>query len=192
MSHGPEPIIVPPGLQPPIRYTSRALPPYRFIPGRFPHPTAHPDGHSYRAPGTYVHEAEPVAADAWLNSEAYLYACDLYNLGFWWEAHEAWEEIWQVTDKRGKQGHFLQGLIQVSACHLKLFVGHMDGVRRLLATSMEHLGHAQHPDKTFMGLAVDRFVDDIRAYYARAPVAPADLPRHDVAAYPYLVLDERE
>jgi predicted metal-dependent hydrolase len=38
----------------------------------------------------------------------------LFNLGFYWEAHEAWEQAW-IPDRRGTDRGFYKGLIQVAA-----------------------------------------------------------------------------
>lgn len=179
------------GLCPPRRYTDRPFPPYRFIPGKHPHPTAHPDGHSYHAPGDPPHEVHLVTPENWADSENYLFACDLYNHGYWWEAHEEWEGLWQLTDKKGAQGRFLQGLIQVSACHLKFFVGHQDGVQRLLRTSLEHLRVAASMinNQVYMGLEVSRFAVDVMQYYQQRLNERADSYRHNPNEYPYLSLD---
>ena len=39
---------------------------------------------------------------------------ELFNQGRYWEAHEAWEEAW-TPDRRGPDGGFYKGLIQVAA-----------------------------------------------------------------------------
>ncbi|GAC1656281.1 MAG: hypothetical protein NVS9B1_11280 [Candidatus Dormibacteraceae bacterium] len=39
---------------------------------------------------------------------------ELFNGGHYWEAHEAWEEEW-MPDRRGPDGGFYKGLIQVAA-----------------------------------------------------------------------------
>ena len=106
------------------RYCDEPFPAYRFIPGCNPHPTADPRGHSYAAPGAQGPSVVWVAPQDWAKSTDYRYGCDLYNHAYWWEAHEAWEGLWQLTEKEGMQGRFLKGLIQMSACHLKRFVGH--------------------------------------------------------------------
>jgi predicted metal-dependent hydrolase len=38
----------------------------------------------------------------------------LFNQGLYWEAHEAWEEVW-MADRRGPDSGFYKGLIQVAA-----------------------------------------------------------------------------
>lgn len=39
---------------------------------------------------------------------------DLFNEGHYWHAHEAWEEEW-LPDRKGAEGGFYKGLIQVAA-----------------------------------------------------------------------------
>lgn len=43
---------------------------------------------------------------------------DLYNQGLYWEAHEAWEEIWHT--KKGREWAFYQAMIHVAAGLLKI------------------------------------------------------------------------
>jgi uncharacterized protein len=39
---------------------------------------------------------------------------ELFNAGLYWESHEAWEEAW-MPDRKGPDGGFYKGLIQVAA-----------------------------------------------------------------------------
>ncbi len=39
---------------------------------------------------------------------------DLFNTGRYWDAHEAWEEVW-MPDRKGPDAGFYKGLIQVAA-----------------------------------------------------------------------------
>jgi predicted metal-dependent hydrolase len=170
------------------RYTTITLPVYRFVPGRFPHPTAHPDGHSYEPPGHSPPRVRYVSHENWRESEDYLYGCDLYNHGYWWEAHEAWEGLWQLTDKSSPQGWFLQGLIQTGACHLKQHLRHQRGVDRLLRTSQEYLQKvlAETKSEVYMGLNVKEFSRDVQVYYEDLSVRK-ETP-HDFDNYPFVIL----
>lgn len=169
------------------RYTELSFPPYRFIPGQHPHPTANPEGHSYHPPD----EPEPPApfhpAEDWRKSSEYLFGIDLYNHGYWWEAHESWEALWQLTDKSGVQGKFLQGLIQTGAAHLKFLLNHPRGFDRLKNSSRAYLEFVvkQTNAPIFMGLNVPSFVQAIDAYYKDRPLGSDHLPDE----YPYLVMD---
>lgn len=192
------------------RYTDADFPAYRFIPGVHPHPTADPRGHSHLPPG----EPHPVVVfkppEEWDHSFDYLYGCDLYNHAYWWEAHEAWEGLWQLTDKKGAQGHFLQLIIQVSACHLKLHTGKLEGVLSLRRSSRGHFdawrrmaagsGPGQRStceDAPFMGLPVQRWYAEVEAYYdarlrtigsRRGSSVPGARLEHEFNAYPYIRL----
>ena len=87
----------------------KSFPPYAYLPGREPHPVRDPTGHSYHV------EPIPVAAEASLGSDVFLWGLDLFNHGYYWEAHEAWEGLWQVADRDGPLRMLFKGLI--------LFVG---------------------------------------------------------------------
>jgi uncharacterized protein len=101
------------------------FPAYAFVPGRSPHPFSDPAGHSYqRVP------EQPVLleADRWSENRAYLLGIDLFNHGFFWEAHEAWEGLWHACGRRGMLADFLKGLIQLAAAGVKHRQGVPQGV----------------------------------------------------------------
>lgn len=177
------------------RLSATPFPPYRFVPGRNPHPTAHPEGHSYHPPGEPQEEVPWVAPEHWRQSDAYRYGCDLHNHAYWWEAHEAWEGLWQVCDKKASQGLFLQGLIQVAAAHLKLYVGHERGVARLHSSAVGYLDRVIAAESLrggdlFMGLDLVRFRAAVGRYYAERCRDGEPLGGHDVEAYPYVQLSD--
>ena len=126
----------------------RPLPPYRYIPGLNPHPISDPKGHSH---GRHAGRPAVPDPDAWAGSGEYRYAVDLHNFAYWWEAHEAWEGIWQGTDRRSRQAQFLQGLIQVSAGLLKAHLGRREGAATLLA---EASGRLRGAAPRYMGVDV--------------------------------------
>ena len=90
------------------------FPPYAYLPGKKPHPVRDPRGHSYHV------EPIPVAAGASLDSDAFLWGLDLFNHGYYWEAHEAWEGLWQVVDRDGPLRKLFKGLILLSAAGVKI------------------------------------------------------------------------
>ena len=102
----------------------KSFPPYAYLPGRQPHPVRDPAGHSYRV------EPMPVAAEASLGSDVFLWGLDLFNHGYYWEAHEAWEGLWQVVDRGGPSRMLFKGLILLSAAGVKIREGkHAAAVR---------------------------------------------------------------
>ncbi|MDR3636686.1 MAG: DUF309 domain-containing protein [Isosphaeraceae bacterium] len=102
------------------------MPPYAFVPGGpWPHPTASPAGHSFgktRAP------VEPVRDDDWSRSAVYLRGIALFNAGYYWEAHEAWEALWHAHERRGATADMLKALIKLAAAGVKVREGQRHGV----------------------------------------------------------------
>src|ERR1700722_2967424 len=99
---------------PPRWLPQKRLPPYAYLPGKNPHPVRDPAGHSY-----YV-ESVPVAAEVSLSSDAFLWGLDLFNHGYYWKAHEAWEGLWRVADRDGTLRALFKGLILLSAAGVKI------------------------------------------------------------------------
>lgn len=176
------------------RFTAIPFPPYRFVPGKHPHPIAHPQGHSYRPPGHVEPPVTFVPPERWRESGDYLFGCDLYNHAFWWEAHEAWEGLWRIVPEGSAQKRFLQGLIQTAAIHLQLFQGHADGVARLRQTSRDHFVAAarlasidESGDKPFMGLRIFETRQRVDAYCLRVLAEVKTPPWHLPELFPYLL-----
>jgi hypothetical protein len=145
----------------PPRYSRRPLPPYRHLPGETPHPLKDPAGHSF---GRQEPEPELLPPDRWREMEPYLYGIDLFNAGYFWEAHEVWEGLWRVGDMASAQVRFLQALIQTAAACLKARGGNTAGVAKLRERALGHLT-ALEPSSgpTYMGLPIA----DIRELLAR-------------------------
>lgn len=76
----------------------------------------------------------------------------LFNAGKFWDAHEAWEKIWQRHAEPWR--YFVQGLIQAAAAHHQLQRGIRHGVIKHLRNALVKLDAAP-PD--FAGLALEEF-----------------------------------
>jgi len=75
-------------------------------PAIFPHPVSDPAGHSHGI------EPEPVTApdpERWPACRSYLIGVDLFNHGYYWEAHEVWERLWHACGRSGVAGAFFKG-----------------------------------------------------------------------------------
>src|SRR3954452_20236915 len=86
------------------------LPPYTFVPGRTPHPVSDPTGHSF---GVTPHQPPELDPEQWAANRTYLFGIDLFNAGYYWEAHEQWEALWHACGRRGATATFLKALIQL-------------------------------------------------------------------------------
>ena len=103
-----------------------ALPGYSYVPGRFPHPHSDPAGHRF---GAGLPAAELPDPNLWRTSLHYLLGIDLFNHGFYWEAHERWESLWHAAGRRGPQATFFKALIQLAVAGVKAREGRADAVR---------------------------------------------------------------
>ena len=110
------------------------LPPYSYVSGHFPHPTRDPGGHSFGLP---MHAAPAVDTNTWRQSHGYLLGCDLFNHGYYWEAHETWEALWKACGQRGPAADLLKGLIKLAAAGVKAREGRPAGVARHAARAAE-------------------------------------------------------
>src|SRR5262249_44888285 len=90
------------------------------------HPVSDPAGHSYNAPRPRPAPPDP---DDWAACRDYLYGVDLFNRGYYWEAHEVWEGLWHACGRRGVTADFLKGLIRLAAAGVKARGGRLEGVR---------------------------------------------------------------
>lgn len=147
-----------------VRYVPEVpFPSYRHLPGETPHPHRHPQGHRFRDP---FEGAVPENA-GWRRDKAYLLGIDLYNHGFWWEAHEQWEPKWQRAGPGTAEGLFLQGLIQLAAAAIKQHQGNERGFRLLSGNGLEKLEEvAGRRGTCFMGLDVEAFAAAWREFLA--------------------------
>lgn len=73
-----------------------------------------------------------------------------FNHGRFFEAHEAWEELW-LKDRKSPKGILLMGLIQLAAWQIKLRENRPLAARRLAESARQKLAHA--PD-TLLGFDI--------------------------------------
>ena len=166
------------------RYAAgRDFPAYAYLPGRDPHPTQHPEGHSYRTaadrPGP---PAAYLDADAWSGNVDYLFGVDLYNHGYLWEAHEVWEGLWHAAADDAAQADFLQGLIQCAAAALKVPMEQPGGLAKLAERGTARLESvARRAGSDYMGLDLLGFVREFRIFAASSPASADERPELDLS-----------
>ena len=108
------------------------FPPYTYVPGRAPHPVTDPRGHMFAT------TAEPVERpDALPRCRTFLAGIDLFNHGYYWEAHEAWERLWIAAGRAGRMADFLKGLIKLAAAGVKVREGNRRGAERHLTRAAQ-------------------------------------------------------
>lgn len=123
----------------------------------------------------------------WRESEEFAYGVDLFNHGFYWEAHEAWEGLWRASGKAGATAEFLKGLIKLAAAAIKLREGRSAGADHLAEGAILHLRSVAGSigGTTFSGLHLETVI--AMAESIRATIR-SGLPVPSPAFHGYLVL----
>ncbi|MBI4585327.1 MAG: DUF309 domain-containing protein [Planctomycetes bacterium] len=147
----------------------RPLPPYAFTGDGFgfPHPRRHPQGHGYRQPEA---PARPLDPARWRESADYLFGIDLFNHGYYWEAHELWEGLWVAAGKRGAVSELLKGLIKLAAAGVKVRQGMGEGVRKHAGRAEGHFSRARRLVQScrFAGFELEELMGFARGIQDRA------------------------
>ncbi|WP_417851352.1 DUF309 domain-containing protein [Thalassoglobus sp.] len=105
------------------------LPPYTHIPGKTPHPFSDPQGHSYGQ-----HDQKEID-----EKSMFEHALFLFENGYFWEAHEAWEQVWISLERRGPEADLIKGFIKLAACGVKCLEENRVGAERHLKRALELL-----------------------------------------------------
>ncbi len=113
------------------------LPPYTHIPGITPHPISGPNGHM-RDSADHV--------DIESREHQLSVGTHLFNLGFYWEAHEAWEHLWIALGRSGDDADIVKGLIKLAACGVKCLEANPTGAGRHASRAAKLLNTAVAPD----------------------------------------------
>ena len=79
-------------------------------------------------------------------------ALNLFNNHKWYEAHDAFEEIWNSVD--GDERQVIQGILQVSVSQFHLSKGNLNGATILLG---EGLGRIKTRTKIDLGIDLESF-----------------------------------
>ena len=84
--------------------------------------------------------------------ENFLYALNLFNNEKWYEAHDAFEDIWNNLD--GDERQIIQGILQVSVSQFHLSKGNLNGATILLG---EGLGRIKNRTNIKLGIDLVSF-----------------------------------
>jgi predicted metal-dependent hydrolase len=104
-----------------------------------------------------------------VDEKLFFEAIQLFNCASFFEAHEAWEDVWRATS--GAEKKFLQGLIQIAVAFHHHSTGNLAGARSLLRRGCINLdGYPQG----FAGIRLASFRESVtewqRALAEGAPV----------------------
>lgn len=81
----------------------------------------------------------PGIPDDWSQQRIFLWGIRLFNAGFYWEAHEAWEHLWIDLGRSTPDATILKGLIKLAASGVKCLERNQHGAMRHAARATELL-----------------------------------------------------
>ena len=84
--------------------------------------------------------------------DSFFNALNLFNNHKWYEAHDAFEEIWNCVD--GDERQVIQGILQVSVSQFHLSKGNLNGATILLG---EGLGRIKTRTNINLGIDLESF-----------------------------------
>ncbi len=113
-------------------------------------------------------------------------ACEDFNAGRFYEAHEWLEEVWQM--ERGPARDCYKGLIQVAAAFVHLSRGKYAGAERLLRTALGYL--RPYRAEGALGFDIEAIAAAAEDMYARLLAAgPEGAGRLDLSRRPRFAFD---
>jgi predicted metal-dependent hydrolase len=162
-----------------VALRSAALPrycPQRSLPGRAYQPGAGPRPKSHSSPAVIAFDIGE-GSGSLRQHEAFCWGVDLYNHGFYWEAHEAWEDLWKLCDRGTTLHVFLQGLIQCAAFCLRVSMApHRQASPALAARALRKLHAADgHGCAAHLGIDISEFSQRFADYVHDPRTAPPAL-----------------
>jgi uncharacterized protein len=164
------------------------MPAYSFVPRRFPHPHADPAGHRF---GHDLPEASVPDPERWADSLHYLIGLDLFNHGYYWEAHEAWESLWIVCGRRGPLATFFKALIQWAVVGVKArepcpegVLTHSKRAKELLEETAATVGVDR-----WMGFSLSEMIVNAERIIAEPPVSRTPESAVEVV-FPFVLLPQ--
>ncbi len=176
--------------------TGYSLPAYTHIPGVTPHPLRDPAGHSY---GMHVAEWSSTSTEqpvlTWNDVPGhpdFRWAVTLFNAGYYWESHEAWESLWHAAGRTGEIADCLKGLIKLAAAGVKLREHNVTGFARHTMRALELFQQVQAqrecesvvPDP----LPLAQWIEMTKQLVLDCPPLPADRTGQPVDCLPQLPL----
>jgi predicted metal-dependent hydrolase len=105
----------------------------------------------------------------------YLQGIEHFNACDFFEAHEAWEELW--TDYHGPSRKFYQGLIQAAVALHHFGNGNIRGAKKLFLSCQAYLDPYRSVHE---GLDLDKFLAQLTACFTEVMASTEEFPRIDI------------
>ena len=98
---------------------------------------------------------------------------ELYNAGYYWEAHEEWEVLWHAYGRRGPEADVVKALIKLAAAGVKVRERQDHGVRTHAHRAAELFGTVRDQAGRYqLGIDLDEWAGHARAIALDPPQDP--------------------
>jgi hypothetical protein len=154
------------------RETPSRLPAYTYVPGGpWPHPSRAREAAD--DPGAKVLQRAPTAPQELAGSPLFGRGIELFDAGYYWEAHEAWEVLWHAAGRRGPTADVLRGFIKLAAAGIKVRERREAGVRTHARRAAECFASARGQGGVHqLGLDLDVWIERALAIAESPPTDP--------------------
>ena len=92
-----------------------------------------------------------------LESERFWEGAKLFNDGYYWEAHEVWEDVWR--EQEGDAKTFAQAFVQMAAAYSFMKLSKFESAKYLFGKAIEKFHHYENLD---CGLPISVFTEGMR------------------------------
>jgi predicted metal-dependent hydrolase len=96
-----------------------------------------------------------------MDCTVYLRGIDLFNFGYYWEAHEEWELLWNAAGRHGGLANFVKGLIALACAGVKAREGRPRGVERHAGRAAQLFQKTAETDVARRGVAMGLSLDEL-------------------------------
>ncbi len=136
------------------------FPAYTYVPGKQPHPFSDPRGHRFG------HDLPPETTNAasFASSIRFRLGIDLFNHGYYWEAHEIWETCWREVGPPTATGRFLKALIQWAVVGVKALQGQPENMAKHAHRAVELLENLVDQE-SLAGFSIARLLATSRQWW---------------------------
>ena len=107
----------------------------------------------------------------------YLRGIELFNVCDFFEAHEAWEELW--AEQFGPSRKFYQGLIQAAVALHHFGNGNIRGAKKVFYGS---LGYLEPYRPRHRGLDLDKFTTELNHCFTEVVASTEEFPQIEIDA----------
>ncbi len=112
----------------------------------------------------------------------------LFNAGYYWEAHEVWEELWHACGRRGTTADVLRALIKLAAAGVKVRERQEHGVRTHARRAAELLVSAKEcGDARLLGLDLAYLIERALDVATSPPRDPGPLQAPVTRVFPFQI-----